>query len=378
MIAILNYLSLGASFLLSFLLLINPQKVNQKANRWFGGFALCLFFLFLENTIYIVDINYENQLLFDFLTLPSLIINPLLYLSVVYFVTPEKQWQNKDYLHFCFALLMILLIVSNVALNNKEIFINHTSNNITILLHIIYSIQLFAYLLFTYLKITNHQKNLAQFSSTVESVDLKWLKNIIISIIIMSPLCILSSLFNFFPSSSHNFEFFKGLISLIGLFYIAFYSMKQKEIYPFNTEDKKQINSIIHETNTYDEIRKKLISDSQLKEYVTDLSTIMKTEKPFLECELSLVKLASRMNISTHLLSYIINKGFNENFYQFINRYRIEEAKKLIVNPQMNHLSFQGIGFEVGFNSKTVFNTTFKKCTGQTPSEFKKLQYCET
>jgi len=50
-----------------------------------------------------------------------------------------------------------------------------------------------------------------------------------------------------------------------------------------------------------------------------------------------------------------------ENFYQFVNRYRIEESKKLLLNPDMNHLSLVGIGYEVGFNSKTVFNTTFKK-----------------
>ncbi|MFZ0597901.1 MAG: helix-turn-helix domain-containing protein, partial [Flavobacterium sp.] len=56
----------------------------------------------------------------------------------------------------------------------------------------------------------------------------------------------------------------------------------------------------------------------------------------------------------------------------FINRYRIEEAKKMIQDPNMEHLSLMGIAFEVGFNSKTVFNTTFKKSTNQTPSEFKK------
>ena len=78
------------------------------------------------------------------------------------------------------------------------------------------------------------------------------------------------------------------------------------------------------------------------------------------------------MNLSTHLLSYTINTGFDENFYQFINRYRIDEAKKMVLDPQMGHLNLVGIAFAVGFNSKTAFNTAFKKATGQTPSEFKK------
>lgn len=98
----------------------------------------------------------------------------------------------------------------------------------------------------------------------------------------------------------------------------------------------------------------------------------MQIEKPFLNSDLSLVKLAKRIDVSAHTLSYVINKGFNENFYQFINGYRITAAQKLILDSNMEHLSLLGIGFEVGFNSKTVFNTTFKKVTGKTPSEFKK------
>ena len=98
----------------------------------------------------------------------------------------------------------------------------------------------------------------------------------------------------------------------------------------------------------------------------------MDNKKPFLDPELSLFKLASQLDISSHLLSYVINNGCDENFHQFINRYRIEEAKKMIQDSGMQHLSLMGIAFEVGFNSKTVFNTTFKKSTNQTPSEFKK------
>ena len=117
---------------------------------------------------------------------------------------------------------------------------------------------------------------------------------------------------------------------------------------------------------------KKLISDDELREMKSILIQVMDNKKPFLDTELSLFKLASQLDISSHLLSYIINNGCNENFYQFINRYRIEEAKKMIQDPKMEHLSLMGIAFEVGFNSKTVFNTTFKKITNQTPSEFKK------
>jgi AraC-like DNA-binding protein len=147
--------------------------------------------------------------------------------------------------------------------------------------------------------------------------------------------------------------------------------MKQREIYPFTTNQRNDIIYTVIKNNSKKQPQKKLIEDYRLEELKTVLQYIMENNKPFLDCELTLVKLASMMDILSHQLSYIINTGFNENFYQFINRYRIQEAKKLILDEKMNHLSLQGIALEVGFKSKSVFNLAFKKSTGQTPTEYK-------
>jgi AraC-like DNA-binding protein len=78
------------------------------------------------------------------------------------------------------------------------------------------------------------------------------------------------------------------------------------------------------------------------------------------------------MHLTPHQLSYLINIGFNENFFLFVNKYRVERVKELLINKENDHLSILGIAFESGFSSKTAFNTTFKKFTQQTPSEYKK------
>jgi len=95
----------------------------------------------------------------------------------------------------------------------------------------------------------------------------------------------------------------------------------------------------------------------------------METQKPYLDSELNLIKLSELLSVSTHHLSYVINTGFEKNFFQYINEFRIDYAKKLLKGNQK--LSILGIAYESGFNSKTSFNTTFKKFTNQTPSEFK-------
>lgn len=100
----------------------------------------------------------------------------------------------------------------------------------------------------------------------------------------------------------------------------------------------------------------------------------MKDGKPYLEGDLNLLKLSELIGISTHQLSYLLNNGFNENFFQFVNKYRVTHAKELLLSDSYYKMSVLGIAFESGFNSKTAFNTMFKKIMGITPSEFRKNQ----
>jgi AraC-like DNA-binding protein len=100
------------------------------------------------------------------------------------------------------------------------------------------------------------------------------------------------------------------------------------------------------------------------------LTQMMKKEKPFLNSKLTLQDLADRMHTNIHTLSRIINEGYQKNFFDFINEYRIEEFKKLVSADQYKNYTFLAVAMEVGFSSKTTFNRSFKKSTGKTPREF--------
>ncbi|WP_333600620.1 helix-turn-helix domain-containing protein [Flavobacterium sp.] len=369
---IINYLSVGSSLLLAFLLIANPQKVNKKANPWFGCFILCIFFLLFSDALVASKMNPENEILGFLLNFPAFLIAPIFYLSVDYYINPTKKWKNKNFLLFSFGFFMLGLFLATLFLKNpgetNQAFFSEWFN---IVFGIVFCIQLLPYFYFSYRKILRHQKNVRLFSSTLENVDLKWLEYMILSALVMAGFWIMNILFQA-SAAGIILNIISNFIYLVSFFFIGYHSMKQKEIYPYNEAERDEINEIIIETDIPEENRKKLLTDEKLTESKTELIQLMETEKPFLDCELSLVKLAFLMNVSTHILSYIINNGFEENFYQFVNRYRIEEAKKLIHNPKMDHFNLIGIAYEVGFNSKTVFNTTFKKFTGKTPSEFKK------
>ncbi len=98
----------------------------------------------------------------------------------------------------------------------------------------------------------------------------------------------------------------------------------------------------------------------------------MQTEKIYLNSDIRIQDIAISLNLPVHVLSHIINANLNQNFYDFVNTYRIDEAKFRLQNEKYKSLTIVAIAFDCGFNSKATFNRLFKQYTGLTPSQFKK------
>jgi ligand-binding sensor domain-containing protein/AraC-like DNA-binding protein len=109
-----------------------------------------------------------------------------------------------------------------------------------------------------------------------------------------------------------------------------------------------------------------------IDEYSDQLIKKMETKKYYLKSTLTLNELASHLSIPAYQLSYIINHKQQKNFNEFINEYRIHEAKRILQTTKDYKINILDLAYQTGFNSKSVFNASFKKLTGQTPSQFKK------
>ena len=96
----------------------------------------------------------------------------------------------------------------------------------------------------------------------------------------------------------------------------------------------------------------------------------MTEKKIYTEPELTLNSLAKLLEVHPNHLSQVINSIEGKNFYDFINFYRIEEFKRLVIRPESKNYTLLSLAYECGFNSKTSFNRNFKKSTGLSPSEF--------
>lgn len=102
------------------------------------------------------------------------------------------------------------------------------------------------------------------------------------------------------------------------------------------------------------------------------LKDLLETDKIYKQTDISLSKLARKLKTNTTYLSVIINSRYEESFTSLINKFRIDEARKLLATPYYSNFSIEGIAEEVGFHSRSAFYQSFKQITGLTPTQYLK------
>jgi adenylate cyclase len=134
------------------------------------------------------------------------------------------------------------------------------------------------------------------------------------------------------------------------------------------------VRQILGEETTFDfskkRYKKSLLSQELLHQYRDQLDQLMEIEKPYLDPALTLRDLAKKLGTPPNHLSQLLSGGFDKNFSEYVNSYRVEAFKLRAADPSQQHLTILALAYDSGFNSKTVFNTFFKKMTGKTPKVY--------
>ena len=115
----------------------------------------------------------------------------------------------------------------------------------------------------------------------------------------------------------------------------------------------------------------------EIEESITHLRSFMEVEEPYLNPSISVYDLSKQIKMPVRDLSILINHHLNQHFFDFINEYRIDKAKEILQDPGKKELTVLEILYDVGFNSKSSFNTAFKKYTHLTPTEYRR-KYLKT
>lgn len=353
----------GAAFLLGFLLIAHPRKVNIMANRYLGLFVITVGLALIEIPLFHEKFQVQHPKLFEIIGLVRFLTAPFLYISIMYFTSVHKKFNKKMILHFL-PFLVFALFRFPFFITGKNFEFNYETGRIVFfILGTALPLQTVMYWFLSFWRLEKHIKNIRNFSSDTATIDLLWLRSFLLVIVL-----IVVSWLNLVFFNVTELIQFTPFIYLISLFFLAYFSLQQKEIFDVHKEDSEDVKESIKDKKE----TPKRLSESRLAELNLQLQTSMNEWKLYLDNQLNLPALAKSINASCNDTSFAINELYGDNFYNFVNKYRIEEAKKLLLSTRYNQLNILGIAYESGFNSKTTFNTTFKKYTGCSPREFLK------
>jgi AraC-like DNA-binding protein len=341
--------------------------------------AIILLIICYEQICYTVGFmgwynTYKNTKINYFLIPLGIAIAPLIYFYVKSITTSNFRFLKTSWIHFIPAIFLVLYRFSIYFFDRLQSGFNETQNGILKLsidepiimplLVFVSFAQMLLYLAFTFQLFYNYRKRIKEYFSNTYSLELNWILSFLI---VFTALFLYSSLQDIIGSLIIELNYQqRWWLNIFMALVVLFVGIKG-----FFTDTTK-LNKLSFSFSPNPE------SIPQIKEDKSNVSKIeiekvfnyMKFEKPFLNPELNLSDLANLLDMNRAELSKIINTGFNKNFNDFINEYRINTFKEKLKSGAQKQLSLLGIAYDCGFNSKATFNRVFKKITHSSPTEF--------
>lgn len=352
------------------LLLFTQQRGNRCAN-FVLAWLILLFSLRLVETV-----GYWTKYLLEFphfwLTTAavSFLFGPLLYFYAKFLTAENLKLHRRGLLHFLpFALYLGWLVSfyrlsGDVKLSILQKILAVENPKLPWPYFILFLLQIFHMLLytgFTLRLLKTHSQSVKGNGLSLEKISLNWLRRLTLgfgSFVVLTLLYVVWLQLGFPYSRAVDALV---LIAMAGQIYIIGYmTLRQPEIFSGNLALKSA-----------PKYEKSTLTPARAESYLTKLLNAMEAEKLFANNDLKLSDLAEKLAISPHHLSQIINERRGQNFFDFLNQYRIAEAKRYLSDPDKQNYTILSIALEVGFKNKASFNTAFKKHTGMTPSQFR-------
>lgn len=220
--------------------------------------------------------------------------------------------------------------------------------------------QVFTYLALAYRTLYAYRRRLRDQFSDLEHRNVSWLSFTLGGFGLLLVVSILQNTARFALSTHmYNGSLILTALMLLGFMtLVLFKSLKQPELFAGIAEDAPdaRLTSAVPTT---------------LQDEADRLQQFMEAQQPYLTPSLTLQDLSDALNRPPRLISQTINTVFEQNFFDYVNSYRIDDAKRLLAHPDETKTTILEVMYRVGFNSKSSFNTAFKKFTDMTPTQYK-------
>ncbi|WP_353939463.1 helix-turn-helix domain-containing protein [Saccharophagus degradans] len=339
------------------LFLLAHAAISLDILVWFGAAFHSFIEQHLPNAFFILRIGHWAEA-------------PLLLFYVRSLVYKGPFFKKTDYLYFIpFAIALLDYIfnwfILSPELKNKFLA-NYSLSTESIQSRLVY---LFREVFRTALgvmcliEIRRYQTHIKNEYADVEDIDLKWLKLLVvgflglrISAVVVS--LSLISLYEFhIPINTELMGLTGNYVFLLLLSLLIYFSLNSTQVFSGIEAKHEELANAPPPPTTKE---------------IEEITLYMATQKPYLNHRLRLETFAKGTSLSPRRVSFVINRHFGKNFFEFINSYRIQESKNLLADSSKADLTMLEVMAKVGFNSKATFNTLFKSLVGQTPSQFRR------
>ncbi|MBS7256488.1 helix-turn-helix domain-containing protein [Flavobacterium branchiicola] len=300
---------------------------------------------------------------------------PVLYLYVLSVCYSDFKLKPKHLIHvlpFLIANLVLLPRFYAVDTASKINLIKNYQNSIEIQFnHILIHVQLIVYIIAVFMVLRKAKKLYLENCAGTSISSYNWLFQFAVLMTILYSAAILKNIFKFsdYPNIS---EWIKIGLLVFQLFIVCWYLFKalnNPDLFKSVDSKLQLVSDIVLEEKNKEQLP---VSEKEYNEELLKLQQYMAEEKPFLDPSLTIQDVSKGIAIPVRDLSLLINHKLEQHFYDFINTYRIESAMNILKDATKSKVTILEILYDVGFNSKSSFNTAFKKHTGFTPTDYRK------
>ncbi|MEE1945840.1 helix-turn-helix domain-containing protein [Pedobacter sp. KR3-3] len=372
LLVIVTVISLFISLFLAFFLL--TVKTKHKISNVLFAIFLLVTAIDLSHVLFNLVAGGPSNLGMFRSTVAFLQI-PVFYLYVLSVCYADFRLKPKHLLHllpFLIANVVLLPRFYTVDAASKIDFIVNRQNMVELQFnHILVHIQVVVYFTAVFILLRKAKKLYFENNAGTNINAYNWLFQFTSVLTILYLIVILKNAFKF-SDYAYISEWIKIAILIAQLFIICWYlykALNHPDLFR-NIDLKLKLVSdlVLEEKNS----GQSAIGEKEYKEELLKLQRYMTEEKPFLNPALTIQDVAKKIKVPVRDLSLLINHKLEQHFYDFINAYRIEVAVDMLKDASKSKVTILEILYEVGFNSKSSFNTAFKKHTGNTPTSYRK------
>lgn len=342
-------------FILFMFLSLSKRAKRKKSNKYLALLVLsitlgCAYYLILEYRL----IYYYPWLSFMPLKL-FYVYGTALYLYVA--TSIGNSFSNSRLIaHFSPALITILIGFLLVVLGVSADSALYGRYNLFIL-DIFGSAHAVIYFILSFKLVRNYNKHIPHHVSD-DQLKLSWLQNLLLFLVPFFALWVLFLIYSFIEPGHllNNYMFLFWIFVGVLIYWIGYRGFVQPELFILPDKGRPLVNPE---------------PEKNLNPYVHALKNAMTDSRLYLNQTLTRQDVAEHLKITPNQLSYILNTLIGKSFYDYVNEFRVAEVMSKIEDPNNIHLTLEGIAYESGFNSKSTFNSIFKKVQGITPKQYR-------